>query len=139
MMPLTDAAAIEQESPASHEDPSGIRRIHGTAGSTSPRLTIDLSLTSESQLYAGLSGDMSEGGVFIETYRSLPLGTMVELDIELPDETVTAIGTVRWIREPASGASAGVGVAFVIVSPAATAAIERFSRLRSPLYVELEG
>ena len=100
MMPLTNAAAaLEQESPASHEDPSGIRRIHGTAGSASPCLTIDLTLTSESQLYAGLSGDMSEGGVFIETYRNLPLGTMVELDIAQTKDGDVAVFELLWVDD----------------------------------------
>jgi uncharacterized protein (TIGR02266 family) len=100
------------------------------------RLDAKVSLASESQFFAGLDGEVSDGGVFIETYRPLPVGTPVDIDIELPEGRVSAAGCVRWVRDAASGAAAGVGIELVIVSRADRRTIERFCRKRTPLYYE---
>jgi uncharacterized protein (TIGR02266 family) len=99
-------------------------------------LEVEVSLTSESQFFSGLSGDLFEGGLFIETYRRLPLGTMLELEIDLPDVSVTATGCVQWARDAATGSPSGVGVVLIGLSSDDRARVEQFCQLRAPLYYE---
>ena len=83
---------------------------------------------------------MSEGGVFIATYRVQPVGTPLRLAFELPCGTkVTARGEVRWIREgdgDSNDGRPGMGIAFTSLPEAALLAIGRFCRQRPPLYME---
>src|SRR4051812_13463680 len=67
----------------------------------SPRVPLDIevSLTSESQFYVGLTGDLSEGGLFVPTYQSHRIGAPVDIELTIPSGVVRARGTVRWIRE----------------------------------------
>src|SRR5688500_16619726 len=47
-------------------------------------LVVELHLASDSHFFSGLSGDISEGGVFVSTYRDLATGTPVDLEFSLP-------------------------------------------------------
>lgn len=107
----------------------------------SPRRSceIELEFTEDSQFYAGLTQDISQGGVFIATYDLLPVGRRLQLEFDLPDGThVSANGEVRWLRETASPTSRpGMGVAFLDVAPDSLKAIEEFCKERPPLYMDL--
>ncbi len=99
---------------------------------------IDIAFDRDTQLYSGLSQDISEGGVFIATYRVQPIGTPICLSFELPDGTkITARGVVRWIRESSSVCRPGIGVAFTELTSEALAALAQFCRHCAPLYVEV--
>lgn len=104
-------------------------------------LEVELHLSSESHFFSGLSGDISEGGVFVSTYRDLATGTPVDLEFSLPgsDRVVKAKGEVRWHRNASEGAPPGVGIAFDEVSDEDRALIHRFCTLRPPLYYEDVG
>lgn len=106
----------------------------------SPRvlLQVEVSLTSAAQLYTGITGDISTGGVFVVTYRPEPVGSVVELELALPTATVTAKGVVTWRREASEGAEPGFGVAFLKLDDATREAIESFCRQREPMYVEID-
>jgi uncharacterized protein (TIGR02266 family) len=93
----------------------------------------DVSLESDSQFFTGLTGNLSAGGVFIATYRQLPVGCSVVMTLSLPDGELKAKGTVRWSRDTSSGAAPGVGVAFDELAPADAERIARFCELRTPL------
>jgi hypothetical protein len=65
--------------------------------------------------------DLGIGGVFVATYRSLPVGTALEVEVELPGPSGTVNGTValtaevKWLAEPGrlpAGCDAGMGLAF---------------------------
>jgi molecular chaperone DnaK len=59
------------------------------------------------------------GGVFVRTNAEVPLGTRVDLTIELaPGKGLTAVGEVAWRRGAESGQAPGVGVRFVQIEPA---------------------
>ncbi len=106
-----------------------------------PRIPCELEVefSQETELYAGITADLSQGGLFIATYHPYPLGTRLDVGFELPDGTaVKACGTVRWLRAEAAGVSRpGMGVAFERLSEEALAAIVAFCRQRAPLYMEL--
>src|SRR5438132_12412506 len=60
----------------------------------------EINAESEDTLYAGLSYDVSEGGIFIATVDTPPLGARVDLSVTLPDGAdVELSGVVRWIRD----------------------------------------
>jgi len=99
---------------------------------------VEVSFASESQFFVGLSGDLSEGGLFVATWRSLPLATAVDLALSLPDGPVFARGHVRWVRDQVEGGAApGLGIAFECLSPGDRARIEAFCAERAPLYCDV--
>ncbi len=104
-------------------------------------LEVDIHLSSDSHFFAGLSGDISEGGLFVSTYRPLAVGTPVDLEFSLPggDHTVQAKGEVRWIREHSAVQSRGVGIAFDELSDEDRDEIHAFCAARPPLYYEDVG
>jgi uncharacterized protein (TIGR02266 family) len=106
----------------------------------SPRiaLDVDIGLASDSHFFSDLSGDVSEGGLFVQTYRDLPVGSDVALDFELPGGRVTTHGRVCWHRAESETAPAGVGVTFAELPEDARAIIHQFCAARAPLYYEIE-
>lgn len=99
---------------------------------------LQVEFDSDTQFYAGITQDISEGGVFIATYCVHPVGTTLGLCFELPCGTkVETRGTVRWLREPSHTTRPGMGVAFDELSAESLAAISRFCSQHVPLYVEI--
>jgi uncharacterized protein (TIGR02266 family) len=92
----------------------------------------------ETQFFAGLSGDVACGGLFVATYRVLPLGTAVRVRFELPDGVrVEAWGEVRWIREQdAAGARRGLAIAFTDIAVEALRHASGFCLARPPLFLD---
>lgn len=112
---------------------------HRAAPRTS--LVVELHMASDSHFFSGLSGDISEGGVFVSTYRDLATGTPVDLEFELPgsDRVVKAKGEVRWHRSGSPDAPPGVGIAFEELADEDRAVIHRFCTFRPPLYYDDVG
>lgn len=110
------------------------RRAHG-------RLAVDLdvSLGSEHNFYAGLTENLSVGGVFVATHLLRGLGEAVEICVHLPDRTeVRAMGQVCWVRvfNAESDTPPGMGLRFLEIAPESRQAIETFARQREPLFFE---
>lgn len=100
-------------------------------------IEVEIGLSTESQIYTGLSLDVSTGGVFVATYEPAPPGTMVQLYFVLPDgHVVNAEGVVRWTRVATAEAAPGMGVAFVTISSESLEHIARFCASRPPLYFD---
>jgi uncharacterized protein (TIGR02266 family) len=116
-------------------------------------LSLAITMQGVYNFYAGLSEDMSEGGIFIATHHALPIGTPVVLSFTLPDsdEPMTVHGTVQWLRGPdataswetnfgggadAPGITPGIGVKFDDVDRAALRAIRTFVTRRSPVFFD---
>lgn len=104
-------------------------------------LVVELHLASDSHFFSGLSGDISEGGVFVSTYRDLATGTPVDLEFSLPgsNRVVHAKGEVRWHRSASPDVPPGVGISFDEVGDEDRALIHRFCTLRPPLYYDDVG
>jgi uncharacterized protein (TIGR02266 family) len=102
------------------------------------RLEVEVSFTSESQFYSGLTGDISEGGLFVATYHLRPVGTRLDLALTLPSGEVHARGNVRWVRDAHGDTPPGLGVELDALSVEARKAIEVFLRQRAPLYHDLD-
>jgi uncharacterized protein (TIGR02266 family) len=104
-------------------------------------LEVELHLASESHFFSGLSGDISEGGVFVSTYRALAMGSLVDLEFSLPgsDEPLHARGEVRWHRDATPDFPPGVGISFDELSEEDRKVIHRFCTMRPPLYYDDVG
>ena len=101
-------------------------------------LAVEIDLGTDSHFFSGLSGDVSEGGVFVQTYRDLPLGSEVDIEFELPTGRISTHGTVRWHRNPSDTAPPGLGIAFESLADEARSVIHEFCEHRAPLYYEVE-
>ncbi|HMA92718.1 MAG TPA: PilZ domain-containing protein [Polyangiaceae bacterium] len=92
----------------------------------------------ETQFYTGLTQDISSGGVFIATYNTQPVGTLLSLSFELPCGTmVSAFGEVRWLRDGSEDIRPGMGVAFISLAEESKTAIEHFCEASPSLYMEI--
>jgi uncharacterized protein (TIGR02266 family) len=102
------------------------------------RLEANVGATTESNFFVGFSGEISEGGVFIATYTTLPIGTLVDLLVTLPGNYESKIpGKVLFVRDPMDmDAEPGIGVQFETLSKEARELILRFIRKRPPLFFD---
>ncbi len=79
-------------------------------------LTVEVNMESDNNFYAGITGNVSMGGVFVATYTPPPIDTIVEMDLQLEGQKFHVRGLVCWVRaaEHASDfAPAGCGLQFV--------------------------
>lgn len=114
----------------------GRRREHS-------RFHVDLDVTvgSDHNFYAGFAENLSAGGVFIATHKLKPVGSKIELTINLPDGVqLRAEGEVRWIRvfNELSDTPPGMGVKFSNLSDASVGLIQSFLSQRDPLFFDDE-
>ena len=114
----------------------GHRREHS-------RFHVDLDVTvgSDHNFYAGFAENLSAGGVFIATHKLKPVGSSIELTINLPDGIqIRAVGEVRWIRvfNEQSDTPPGMGVRFNDLADASVALIQKFLARRDPLFFDDE-
>jgi uncharacterized protein (TIGR02266 family) len=102
-------------------------------------IEVDVSFSSESQFFAGLTGDISTGGLFVQTYSLRPVGTEVMVAFTLPAGEVRAPGVVRWVRTGRESVKPGLGIAFEGLGARERAFIEAFCKARPPLYHEMDA
>lgn len=99
-------------------------------------------IESENNLWAGLSYDVSAGGIFVATHQPPAIGTDVRVSVTLPDGTKIELdGVTRWIRDPqraSPGLPAGVGIEWEELPMQALRALLHFAELREPLLWEME-
>jgi uncharacterized protein (TIGR02266 family) len=100
-------------------------------------------LESEDCLYAGLSYDVSAGGIFVATIDTPPIGARVEVIVTLPDGTrLELAGVVRWVREPqqsSPGLPPGVGIEWDELPMDALRSLMHFAEMREPILWEAES
>lgn len=101
-------------------------------------LKVAVNMGSASNFYAGITNNISEGGLFVATKSSPPMGTMVEMMLSLPgnSEPFRVEGEVRWICNSTSESEAGCGIRWTSLSPDALNAIKRFIEKRDTLLYE---
>ncbi len=107
---------------------------------TLPRVTleVDVDLSSDSHFFTGLSGDISEGGLFVSTYRSVDVGSEVDLEFSLPTGAVQTRGLVRWHRDASPYGPPGIGIEFDLLSEQERKIIHAFCVARAPLYYDVD-
>jgi uncharacterized protein (TIGR02266 family) len=80
-------------------------------------LKVEVGIDDSMDFYVGFVENVSPGGIFVSTYRLLPIGSEIALTFVLPDQSTLFVhGVVRWLRDPAdrveSEVSPGMGVQF---------------------------
>jgi len=107
-------------------------------------IEVAVDFESDSNFYAGLTQNISTGGLFIATHLIRKVGERINLKFTLPGaaKAIEVETEVRWIRENsalmrAHGAT-GMGVRFINLSPEASAAINSFIQSRESLYYDDE-
>ena len=86
-------------------------------------------------LIGDFTDNLSSGGTFVTTNRSLPVGTQVQLVLSFPGllEPIAIEGTVRWTRGDNAAGDAGAGIEFLPgPSREALASIVERIRCRDP-------
>lgn len=106
-------------------------------------LEVEVSLESENNFYAGITGNVSTGGVFIATYTPPPTGAEVTLDLKLAGspETFTLRAVVCWSRSPERAtefAPPGVGLRWIALPSSVEATIKRFVDKRDTILFDDE-
>jgi uncharacterized protein (TIGR02266 family) len=125
-------AADAAETSCVRKAPSG-GRVH---------VEIAIDVASEHTFWADLALAVEKGGVFVATHHVISLGTLVDVELALPDggRPMKLEGVVRWTRlhSEDSDCPAGVGVKLLDPSPDAQERIARFTRVREPIVFELD-
>src|SRR5258708_31062120 len=63
-------------------------------------LSVDIGFESDTNFFTGFSEDLSDGGLFIATYTTLPVGTELAVSFVLPDgHSIKCAASVAWVRE----------------------------------------
>lgn len=102
---------------------------------------VKVAFAHDGEQHKAMSGDISDGGLFVATREMLPLDTEFKLVFKLPtcETPLRAIGRVAWQRpEPgdAPDEPQGFGVQFVTITDEALAKITEFIELRSALLLD---
>ena len=88
----------------------------------------------------GFSGEISEGGVFLASYDTAPVGSKVNLLVTLPGGFETKVtGQVRFVRDPhdlMAEAEPGMGISFDQLVEKDRELILRFIRKRAPMFYD---
>ncbi len=106
-------------------------------------LSVAVDLESEHNFYAGITNNISEGGLFVATAVPPPLGAVAEIHLTLPGEPnpFAIRGVVRWLRDAAQSnedAPVGCGVQWLEMSRDAFNAIRAFVTQRDTLFVDTD-
>ena len=101
---------------------------------------LEVDFASDSNFYVGFAENLSGGGVFVATYVLRPIGTVLDLSVQLAGdaEPLHVRGEVRWTREPSRSGDLwpGMGVRFQALSPQDEARIRAFLDTRDPLFFD---
>ena len=97
---------------------------------TDPRYArrLDVELTSGEEKLTATTGNISLGGLFVETDRTFPLQTRLQICFRIPTqpEPIDVSGEVRWIEQGGPGQPAGIGVRFQGLRAREVWALNRF-------------
>ena len=102
---------------------------------------VDVTMVSENNFYAGLTDNISEGGVFVATFQAPPIGAEVDLLLRLPEseQSFHCHGVVCWLRSfeaSCEGAPPGCGIKWLALAADAQAAIQKFVAQRETILFE---
>ena len=105
-------------------------------------LEIDVSIQTDHNFFMGLTENISEGGLFIATYDELPIGTELDLRLNLPDSSpMETKAVVVWVREQnwfSEDVVPGVGVRFLDINEEHANAVRKFVEKREPMFYEAD-
>ncbi|MEO7735087.1 MAG: response regulator [Kofleriaceae bacterium] len=99
---------------------------------TREAVTLFVEYEGADDLVGDFTENLSSGGTFVTTNRSLPIGTQIHLVLSFPGllEPIAIEGAVRWTRGGNTAGDAGAGIEFV-AGPARDALAAIVERIRS--------
>lgn len=105
-------------------------------------IEIAVSMESENNFYAGITDNISEGGVFVATVTPPPRGTVLDLLLSLPghEAPFQVRGVVRWLRDPQAsceGMPPGCGIQWLEMSRETLMAIHNFVQRRETILFDV--
>jgi hypothetical protein len=107
---------------------------HTKSGARPILLEVELTPTSKSCFFVGISGDLTKGGLFVATKRMLPVGAPIDIALAMETTAFIAHGIVAWVREGRNGGMPGLGVVFdERLSIVDWAHVERLCAMRPPM------
>lgn len=134
-----DAADLVILDPATGKPPP-VGRPARRRDSERYRIELQVNVHSDHNFYAGLSENISEGGLFVATHHAVSLGSRIDLELALPalPAPLRVQGEVRWVRTADAGGDGppGVGIRFLDLTPEAAEAIRAFIEQRAPEFFE---
>ncbi|MEM9194148.1 MAG: TIGR02266 family protein [Myxococcota bacterium] len=137
--PIPEPVAVASAPAPDRQSP----QADGAERRRSPRVCLeaDVNFAGHDNFFTGFSQDISEGGLFVATYQLQPIGTRVEIDFTLPDDTeIHATCEVRWVRDPRGEVERdvppGMGLRFIELSSEHQNAIMHFLQLREPMFYD---
>jgi uncharacterized protein (TIGR02266 family) len=101
---------------------------------------VAVDLESDHYFYAGVTSNISAGGLFLATEDLRRIGECVTLRFTLPDEVrpLTVEAVVRWVRKDSASRrgerATGMGLQFLSLTPEALASITRFVETSGSLH-----
>jgi uncharacterized protein (TIGR02266 family) len=102
-------------------------------------LSVEVALESEHNFYAGLTNNISEGGLFVATNDPPPVGTEVKFELIIGERRFPVAGVVCWIRDrhlASDDSPEGCGIRWRRLDDDALATIQQFIRARDTLFYE---
>ncbi len=104
-------------------------------------MAAEVTIDGEHNFYYGLSENISEGGLFVNTYQLLELGSELELLFTLPGHhtPLSVRAKVQWVREHSflnKELPPGLGLQFVDPSAELLELVRRFIVQREPTFYE---
>lgn len=102
-------------------------------------VSLQIAYKTDAAFITDWTDDLSQGGAFIVTERSIPLGTIMPLRIKVPGSLLPLKlrGVVCWTR---SGAGAGVGVKFLFESERQRRRVQALvAEMKSEIIQQMQG
>jgi uncharacterized protein (TIGR02266 family) len=97
---------------------------------TDPRYArrLDVEIVADNRTYSATTGNISLGGVFIETDVTFPLQSRLQIRFRIPTqpEPIEVTGEVRWLEPGGPDQAAGVGIRFQGLRAREVWALNRF-------------
>jgi len=117
------------------------RDVNGHRAHQRVPLAVEVTLESDHNFYAGITDNISEGGIFVAMVNPLPTGTAVEFELNLVGSSAPykIRGEVCWVRSDRMASEdmpAGCGIRWVEIADEAMKAIAKFTRSRDTIFYE---
>lgn len=107
------------------------RLLGGVKRRTAERtpMSIRVRLSQQGKSLAATAMDVSRNGIYVRSRNQLDIGTLVEVQLELPgNHQLQVLGKVKRVKE---GADAGMGIYFIHPEPQGLLELEAFARAQS--------
>jgi uncharacterized protein (TIGR02266 family) len=104
---------------------------------------VEVNIKSDHTFWTGFTHNLSSGGVFLASEKSLPLGSIVQFEMRLSEEGETTLvsAQVRWYRQENAieGEPGGMGLQFINLDDALRSRIDEFvCKQRETLFFDEE-